>query len=119
MLFPNIFPLKIVFVLANSVDPDEMLHYLAFHLGFHCLPKYELSCIAQLVMCLTADPGVTSSIPTWSHTFVEIDHEKISTAILLPSSNSGRVVVSYMKKYVQKVLVNGVVKLAQEKSVVR
>ena len=23
--------------------------------------------------CLTADPGVTSSIPTWSHTFVEID----------------------------------------------
>ena len=25
--------LKIVFVLANS----EMLHYLAFHLGLHCL----------------------------------------------------------------------------------
>ena len=30
--------------------------------------------------CLTADPGVVSSIPARSHTFVEIDHEIISTA---------------------------------------
>ena len=30
--------LTIVFVLANSVDPDEMLQYAAFHLGLHCLP---------------------------------------------------------------------------------
>ena len=29
--------LKILFVLANSVDPDEMLCYAEFHLGFHCL----------------------------------------------------------------------------------
>ena len=28
------------FVLANSADPDEMPYYVAFHLGFHCLPKY-------------------------------------------------------------------------------
>ena len=34
--------------------------------------------------CLTADPGVASSIPVRSHTFVEIDHEIISTVILLP-----------------------------------
>ena len=26
--------LKIVYVFGNSVDPDEMLHYVAFHLGF-------------------------------------------------------------------------------------
>ena len=32
---------------------------------------------------LTADPGVASSIPARSHTFVEIDHEIISTVILL------------------------------------
>ena len=38
--------------------------------------------------CLTADPGVASSIPTWSHTFVEIDREIISTFILLPSADS-------------------------------
>ena len=32
--------LKIDFVLANSIDPDEMPHYAAFHLGLHCLPMY-------------------------------------------------------------------------------
>ena len=37
--------------------------------------------------CLTADPGVASSIPARSHTFVEIDHEIISTVILLPSAD--------------------------------
>ena len=37
---------------------------------------------------LTADPGVASSIPVRSHTFVEIDHEMISTVILLPSADS-------------------------------
>ena len=37
---------------------------------------------------LTADPGVASSIPARSHTFVEIDHEIISTVILLPSAES-------------------------------
>ena len=35
-----------------------------------------------------ADPGVTSSIPAWSHTLVEIDHEIISMVILLPSADS-------------------------------
>ena len=35
---------------------------------------------------LTADPGVVSSIPARSHIFVEIDHEIISTVILLPSA---------------------------------
>ena len=31
--------------------------------------------------CLTADPGVASSIQALSHTFVEIDHEIISRVI--------------------------------------
>ena len=50
--------------------------------------------VAQSVTCLvtdaklTADPGVASSIPAWSHTFVEIDHEIISTVILLSSAES-------------------------------
>ena len=53
-----------------------------------------LGCIAQSVKCLatdanlTADPGVASSIPARDHTFVEIDHEMISTVILLPSAES-------------------------------
>ena len=37
--------------------------------------------------CLTADPGVASSILARSHTFVEIGHEIISTVILLPSAD--------------------------------
>ena len=32
--------LKIDFALANSADPGEMQHYIALHLGLHCLPKY-------------------------------------------------------------------------------
>ena len=37
---------------------------------------------------LIANPGVASSIPARSHTFVEIDQEIISTVILLPSAES-------------------------------
>ena len=50
--------------------------------------------VPQSVTCLatdaslTADPGVASSIPARSHTFVDIDHEIISTVILLPSAES-------------------------------
>ena len=38
--------------------------------------------------CLTADPVVASSILAHSHTFLEINHEIISTVILLPSAES-------------------------------
>ena len=31
---------KIVFILANSAYPNEMLPYAAFHLGLHGLSKY-------------------------------------------------------------------------------
>ena len=42
-----------------------------------------------------------------------------STAIQLLFADSRRVVVSYKQKYVHEVLVNNLVKLAQEKSVAR
>ena len=80
--------------------------------GAAVLPAMAL---AQSVTCLTADPGVASSILARSHSFVEIDHDIISTAILLPSADSRRVVVSYKQKYVHEVLVNCLFKLAQEK----
>ena len=47
----------------------------------------SVTCLATDA-CLTADPGVASSIPVRSHTFVEIDHEMISTVILLSSADS-------------------------------
>ena len=38
--------------------------------------------------CLSSDPGVVSSIPALSHTFLEIDHEIISRVILISSAES-------------------------------
>ena len=35
------FCLKNFFTFTNSVDPDEMQHYSAFHLDLHCLQKYS------------------------------------------------------------------------------
>ena len=65
-------------------------------LSYRCIVTINvlLGRVAQSVTCmatdvsLTADPGVASSIPARSHTFVEIDHEIISTVILLPSAES-------------------------------
>ena len=64
--------------------------------------------------CLTADPGVLSSIPAPSHTYLETDHIT-STVILLPSAEFRRVVVSNKRKFVHEVLVNCLDKLTQEK----
>ena len=80
---------------------------MATQLNFNrqMLPRYHLtpmachtvglpSRVAQSVTCLATDacltayPGVASLIPVRSHTFVEIDHEMISTVILLPSADS-------------------------------
>ena len=47
----------------------------------------SVTCLATDA-CLTAIPGVASSILAQSHTFVEIDHEIISTVILLPSADA-------------------------------
>ena len=74
---------KIIFTLLCS----NFMFYLDLH-------QHEPGCVAQSVTCLatnaclTADPGVASSIPVWFHTFMEIDHEMISTVILLPSADS-------------------------------
>ena len=80
--------------------------------------KYWPGRVAQSVTCLatdaylTADPGVASSIPTRYHTFVEIDHEIISTVILLPSADLFKKGCCQLQA---KVLVNRLLKPAQEK----
>ena len=64
---------------------------------------------------LNADPGVASSIPARSHTFVEIDPEIISMIILFPSAESFKKgFFSYKRKYVHEVMVNCFLKLAQK-----
>ena len=92
----------------------DMLYSNLLKLGVPGLVVKPVTCLAA-DMCLTADPGVASSIPARSHTFLEIDHEIISTVILLSSADSRRVVVSYKRNYVHKVLVNRLVKLSQKK----
>ena len=70
-----------------------LLICIVFDKKIRCSNAHRLrpGLVAQSVTCLatdaslTADPGVASSIPVRSHTFVEIDHEIISTVILLPS----------------------------------
>ena len=47
----------------------------------------SVTCLATDA-CLTAYPGVASLNPVRSHTFVEVDHEMISTVIRLPSADS-------------------------------
>ena len=38
-----------VFILANSVDPDEIPHFATFHLGLLCIPKsrFEVSSLQR------------------------------------------------------------------------
>ena len=55
-------------------------------LNIHIEHMQSVTCLATDA-CLAADPGVASSIPARYHTFVEIDHEIISTVILLPSAD--------------------------------
>ena len=61
-----------------------------YMLGYNIPPgrvAQWVTCLATDA-CLTAYPGVGSSIPVRSHTFVKIDHEMISTVILFPSAVS-------------------------------
>ena len=81
----------------NSLGSIDPLNKEAWRLGVrhssHLLHTPVPGRVAQSVTCLatdaclTADPGVASSIPARYHTFVEIDHEIISTVILLPSAD--------------------------------
>ena len=50
---------------------------------FHGITVKILGPVAQSVASSTADPGIVSLFLARSHTFVGIDHEIISTVILL------------------------------------
>ena len=79
--------------------------------------------VAQSIACLTtdarptADLGVASLIAARSHTFVEIDHEIISTIILLPSPDSFK--IGLLSVTNESMCTKNWLTLVQEKSVVR
>ena len=60
---------------------------------FDMVIKIKQGSVAQSVTdsSVTANPMIASSILARSHTFVEIDHERISTVILLPSAESFKI----------------------------
>ena len=68
--------------MAATQGPENKSEYI-----INISQAQSVTCLATDA-CLTANPGVASSIPVRSHTFVEIDHEMISTVILLPSADS-------------------------------
>ena len=63
------------------------VQFTSVHLFIPGRVAQSVTCLATDA-CLTADPGVGSSIPARFHTFVEIDHKITSTVILLPSADS-------------------------------
>ena len=68
------------------MNPDETLHNRVAYLS------QSVTCLATEA-CLTADPGVTSSILVQSHTFMKIGHEIISVVISSRRLNHSRWVV--------------------------
>ena len=79
-------PVRVYYFIDDSiVDNEKEWPKLLFSLPGRV--AQSVTCLATDA-CLTADPGVASSIPVRSHTFVEIDHEMISTVIFLPSADS-------------------------------
>ena len=79
--------------LPTNHNSLHIFDYVSLFPWSSCIFMLVLGCVAKSVTCLatdaclTADPGVASSIPARYHTFVEIDHEIISTVILLPSAD--------------------------------
>ena len=55
--------LKVVLILANSADPDEMPSKVAFHLSLHCLPEYLFNHIQNEKFKLIPDVNYLSFLP--------------------------------------------------------
>ena len=98
----------------------QIQHFYQFTLFSKTGPRSAVGNVSGYRCEADCRSRVASSIPARSHTFVEIDHEIISTVIRLPSAES------FMKgccqlqaKVCARLLVNCLFKLAQEKSVVR
>ena len=52
-----------------------------------------MAVMAENLGFIKTGQGVSSSIPTRAHIFVEIDHEIISTTIIFPMSDSRKVAI--------------------------
>ena len=82
--------LHVLTAFSNRLDPYQARYWVGADLDPKRLTLRKTGPRSAVgnVACLTAVPGVASSIPTRSHTFVEINHETIFKVILLPSAES-------------------------------
>ena len=81
---------KILFKYMYMLLSGSLVLRICVHHYMYLVPgrvARSVTCLATDA-CLTAVPGVVSSIPARSHTFVELKYEIISTGILLTSAES-------------------------------
>ena len=93
-MYIDLSSVNILNISSETTGPFELKFHMKVqmvlgHMTKRAVPgrvAQSVTCLATDA-CLTADPGVASSIPARYHTFVEIYHEIISTVILLPSAD--------------------------------
>ena len=74
--------LKIVIILANSVDSYEMLQYATFHLGLHCLQKTHLRDTSKFIYYIPiTDTTLELSVFWPSDTEMQINELRFSKSI--------------------------------------
>ena len=103
-VYRNVYQVKMLYA-QKGCSPFPSFQVMPLWLFFYYFCKINLGiyCGTLNTCDFVCQINSTSSIPARSHTFVEIDHEIISTVILLlPLIHSRRVVVSYKRKYVHK-----------------
>ena len=110
----------VIFCALHCKYNAQFVHHVTIYSTYDRICTGPLSAVRNFlatVVSLTADPGVMSLILAWSHTFVEIDHEIISTVILLPSAESFKKDCCQLQAKVcaQSTGFNCLFKLAQEK----
>ena len=71
-------PFLLTFYCNSTIEENDRGNYFMINLRKSIGPSRDR----------TRYPGVASLIPALSHTFVEIDHERIFSVILLPSAES-------------------------------
>ena len=68
-------PLKIVLILTNSADPEEIPPYAVFHKGLHCLPKvlFTVSRMKRVYIVYASNRPPDKSVNIF---FIFISHPK-------------------------------------------
>ena len=85
---------KDCFILANSANPDEMLSYVTFDLGLHCLIKYLFTVIFSVqINPYLSRPSVKSAYQKINFLILQPKHivgtqkNRLNKSVLLATQN--------------------------------